>query len=77
MTKKVKDMNKFSIKTSATINVPESFRKDLLELCNMAEEDYRLDFCNIIDTIIEAPANEDKWCNHDSSIIINFYEDEK
>lgn len=73
----MKNMSKFSIKTCATINIPESFRKDLLELCVMAEEDYRLDFCNILDTIIEAPANVDTWCNHDSSIAINFYKDEK
>ena len=70
-------MGKFSIKTCATVNIPESFRKDLLELCTMAEEDYRSDFCNLLDTMIEAPAHVDTWCNHDSSIAINFYKDEK
>ena len=69
-------MNKFSIKRTATINIPESFREDLLELCGLIEDD-GLDFIATLEDILDAPANETEWRNLDGSVFINFYKDDE
>ena len=69
-------MSKFSIKQTTTINIPESFREDILELCSLIEGD-GLDFIATLEDILDAPANETEWRNLDGSVFINFYKDDK
>lgn len=70
-------MSKFSIKQSVTVDIPESFRRDIQELCDTVEMDNsRVDILDVLNLILEANPEEKQWHTWDNSIIINFVEDD-
>lgn len=68
-------MNKFSIKQSVTVDIPESFRRDIQELCDIVERESSIDVTDVLSLILEANPDEKQWNNWDNSIVINFVED--
>lgn len=70
-------MNKFFVRQSVTVDIPESFRKEIQELCDAVEMDKsRVDILDVLNLILEANPEEKQWRNWDNSIIINFVEDD-
>ena len=72
-------MSKFKVKVKncVTVNIPESFRKDLQDLCNEIEvcDDFIV-LNDIIGLILDANPKASHWSNFDESLIINFIKEE-
>ena len=70
-------MSKFSVRQSVIIDVPESFRKEIMELCDVVEMDSsKVDILDVLNLILEANPEENRWNNWDNSIVVNFVEDD-
>lgn len=72
-------MSKFKvkIKSCVTIDVPESFRKDLQDLCNEIEvcDDFIV-LNDIIGLILDAHPNDETATLWDGSLVVNFVKNE-
>ena len=69
-------MSKFKVRSCFTIDIPESFRRDLQDLCDEVEADGIINIEDVISLILEANPNSLRWSNSDESLIINFIEEE-
>lgn len=70
-------MSKFKAKNCITITIPESFRKDLQDLCNEVEDDsIGANLDDVINLILEASPTATSWTNFNESLVINFIEEE-
>jgi len=69
-------MSKFKVKTCITVNIPESFRKDLQDLCDEVEGNDIITIEDVINLILEANPRALYFANSDESLIINFVEGE-
>lgn len=69
-------MSKFKVRNCVTVNIPESFRRDLQDLCDEVEADGIINIEDVISLILEANPNSLRWSNSDESLIINFIEEE-
>jgi len=67
-------MSKFRVKTCITVNIPESFRRDLQDLCDEVEGNDIIAIEDVLNLILEASPKASYFTNHDESIIINFIE---
>lgn len=69
-------MSKFRAKSCITVDIPESFRRDLQDLCDEVEADGIANIEDVISLILEANPKSLRWSNSDESLIINFIEGE-
>lgn len=69
-------MSKFKVRNCVTVDIPESFRRDLQDLCDEVEADGIINIEDVISLILEANPNSLRWSNSDESLIINFIEEE-
>lgn len=69
-------MSKFKVRTCVTVDIPESFRRDLQDLCDEVEADGIANIEDVISLILEANPKSLRWSNSDESLIINFIEEE-
>ena len=70
-------MSKFKVKSCVTIDIPESFRKDLQDLCNEIEEyDDSIVLDDIISLILDAHPNDETATLWDGSLVVNFVKNE-
>lgn len=69
-------MSKFRTKSCITVDIPESFRRDLQDLCDEVEADGIVNIEDVISLILEANPKSLRWSNSDESLIINFIEEE-
>lgn len=70
-------MSKFKVKSCVTIDVPESFRKDLQDLCNEIEEcDDSIVLYDVISLILDAHPNGETATLWDGSLVVNFVKSE-
>lgn len=69
-------MSKFKVRSCFTVDIPESFRRDLQDLCDEVEADGIINIEDVISLILEANPKSLRWSNSDESLIINFIEEE-
>lgn len=69
-------MSKFKVKTCITVNIPESFRRDLQDLCDEVEGNDTIAIEDVLNLILEASPRASYFANSDKSVIINFIEGE-
>lgn len=70
-------MSKFKVKNCVTVDIPESFRKDLQDLCNEIEEcDDSIVLDDIISLILDAHPNDETATLWDGSLVVNFVKNE-
>ena len=69
-------MSKFRTKNCVTVDIPESFRRDLQDLCEEVEADGIANIKDVISLILEANPRTLRWSNFDESLILNFIEEE-
>lgn len=70
-------MSKFKVRSCVTVDIPESFRRDLQDLCNEVEGwDSPANLDDVINLILEASPTALCWSNFDESLIINFIKEE-
>lgn len=70
-------MNKFIVKTSTVIYVPESFRRELWALSNEIERNSPASIEDVIDAFFQASPEDSSWEKYDGSVRVNFVKGEE
>lgn len=70
-------MSKFIVKTSTVISIPDSFRKEILDLNEEIERNSHAELIDVIDAIFCADPEDSSWEKYDGSIRVNFVKGEE